>query len=47
VQWTVDAAKGFSKGKNSVFNGKTLTGKAVCTIVGGRVRYRDGQVLRP
>jgi dihydroorotase len=39
-EWTVDAAKGFSKGKNCIFNGKTLTGRAVCTIVGGDVKYR-------
>lgn len=43
-EWTVDARNGFSKGKNCVFDGKKLTGRAVCTIVGGRVRYRDGKI---
>jgi dihydroorotase len=42
-EWTVDARKGFSKGKNCIFDGKKLTGKAVCTIVGGRIKYRDGK----
>jgi dihydroorotase len=44
-EWTVDADKRFSKGKNCVFNGKKLTGRAVCTIVGGRVKFRDGRIL--
>ncbi|NCC21546.1 MAG: dihydroorotase [Alphaproteobacteria bacterium] len=43
--WVPDSRKhSFSKGKNCVFNGKPLTGKAVCTISGGRIRYRDGKV---
>jgi dihydroorotase len=45
-EWTVDAAKGFSKGKNCVFDGKKLTGRAVCTIVGGRIKFRDGEIIR-
>ncbi len=44
-KWTVDARAGFSKGKNCVFDGKQLTGKAEITIVGGRVKYRDGKIL--
>jgi dihydroorotase len=44
-EWTVDVNKRFSKGKNCVFNGKKLTGKAVCTIVGGVVKYRDGKII--
>jgi dihydroorotase len=44
-EWTVDATKGFSKGRNCVFDGKTLTGKAVCTIVGGKIKYRDGKIV--
>lgn len=43
-KWTVDGSKGFSKGHNCVFNGKTLTGKAVITIVGGVIKYRDGEI---
>lgn len=44
-EWVVDAAKGFSKGRNCIFDGKKLTGKAVMAIVGGRLCYKDGQVL--
>lgn len=44
-EWTVDARQSFSKGRNCVFDGKKLTGKAVTTITGGRVRYRDGAVV--
>lgn len=43
-EWIVDAHKGFSKGKNCVFHGKRLTGRTVCTIVGGRVKFRDGKI---
>jgi dihydroorotase len=44
-EWTVDAKKSFSKGKNSVWNGKTLTGKALYTIVGGSVRFENGSIV--
>jgi dihydroorotase len=44
-EWTVDAAQSFSKGRNCVFHGKKLTGRAACTIVGGRVKFRDGKIV--
>lgn len=44
--WTVDEKKFFSKGKNSPYIGKKLTGKAVYTIVGGVVKYKEGKVQR-
>lgn len=44
LQWVVDGKAGFSKGKNCVFDGKKLTGRAVTTIVGGRVKYANGQI---
>lgn len=40
-EWTVDVEKFASKSKNSPFNGRKVKGKAVMTIVEGRVRYRD------
>lgn len=43
-QWVVDSYQGFSKANNCIFNGKTLTGKAEYTIVGGKVKYQKGQV---
>ena len=43
--WVVDEKKFFSKGKNSPFIGKKLTGKPVYTIVGGRVMFDDGKIV--
>ncbi|HWF92620.1 MAG TPA: amidohydrolase family protein, partial [Terriglobales bacterium] len=39
-KWTYDAARSASKSHNSPFDGWQLTGKAVATIVGGRIVYR-------
>jgi dihydroorotase len=38
--WTVDASRFRSKGRNTPYGGRTLTGYAVATIVGGRQVYR-------
>ncbi|MCB1537380.1 MAG: dihydroorotase [Rhodospirillales bacterium] len=43
--WVVDARESFSKGKNCVFDGKKLTGKAEYTIVGGRVKFAGGSIV--
>ena len=37
--WTYDPAKGYSKSRNSPWVGQTLTGRAIATIVGGRLVY--------
>ena len=42
ASWRVDAATFRSKSVNSPFQGWTLQGRAVVTIVGGRVKYRLG-----
>ncbi len=39
--WTIDCTLFRSRGKNSPFHGRAVKGKAVMTIVGGMVRYRD------
>lgn len=39
--WTVDKNKFFSKGRNTPFDGWRLTGKAVLTMVDGRIVYSD------
>lgn len=39
-EWVVDPQAFLSKGRNSPWRSKTLTGRATCTIVGGRVVYR-------
>jgi dihydroorotase len=37
LEWTVDASLFQSKSKNTPFNGWKLKGKAIQTIVGGRL----------
>jgi dihydroorotase len=39
--WTFDVKKSRSKSQNSPFHGRQMTGKAVTTIVGGRIVYED------
>jgi len=39
--WTVDVNKFRSKGKNNPFHGRKLRGKAVLTMMGGKVTFRD------
>jgi dihydroorotase len=38
-KWTFDAAQSLSKSKNTPFDGWSFTGRAVVTIVGGKVIY--------
>jgi dihydroorotase len=40
-KWTFDVTKSLSKSRNSPFHGWELTGKAVATIVGGKVVHED------
>jgi dihydroorotase len=40
-EWIVDRGLFRSRGKNTPFHNWTLKGKAVLTIVGGEIRYRD------
>ncbi len=40
-RWTFDSAKSRSLSRNTPFDGWHLTGKAVTTIVGGRIVYRE------
>jgi dihydroorotase len=46
AEWTVDPDQFLSKGRNSPYRGKRLTGRATCTIVGGRIVFRDGKGVR-
>jgi dihydroorotase len=43
ISWKVDVNTFRSKSVNSPFHGWTLQGRAVATIVAGRVKYRLGQ----
>ncbi|MEP6494749.1 MAG: dihydroorotase [bacterium] len=40
VSWLVEPTKFKTKGRNTPYAGKTLQGRAICTIVGGRVIHR-------
>lgn len=44
-KWVVDPKKFYSKGKNCVFNGKTLFGKAQTVIVGGAIKMRNEEMI--
>lgn len=44
-EWIVDPAESESKGKNCVFKGKKLKGKAVHVIVGGEVKMKDEEIV--
>ena len=44
-KWKVDASSFYSKGRNCPFNGWELYGKAILTIVAGRIVAKDGVVM--
>jgi dihydroorotase len=44
-EWTVNSKELESKGKNSVFNGKKLQGKAQVVIRGGEVKLENGTIV--
>ena len=39
LEWTYDASRSRSRSRNTPFNGRTMKGAAVATIVGGRLVY--------
>jgi dihydroorotase len=41
LPWTVDVRQFKSKSRNSPFDGRKMTGRAVMTIVGGEIKYRE------
>lgn len=45
-EWTVDPSKFESKGKNCVFKGKKLKGKAMHAIVGGEIKMQDEKIIQ-
>jgi dihydroorotase len=40
--WTIDKYKFYSKSRNTPFHGRKVTGRAVATIVGGRIVWQLG-----
>ncbi|HEU4878910.1 MAG TPA: dihydroorotase, partial [Gemmatimonadaceae bacterium] len=43
MRWEVDAAEFLTKGRNTPYSGMTLTGRAICTLVGGSIVHRLGK----
>ena len=40
AEWTIDVSRFRSKGRNCPFDGMAVTGRVVCTIVGGEIKYQ-------
>jgi dihydroorotase len=45
-KWKVDANRFYSKGRNCPFDGWELHGKAILTIVAGRIVAKEGLIIR-
>ncbi|BBB93385.1 MAG TPA: dihydroorotase [Methylomusa anaerophila] len=45
LEWTVDSSKFYTRGRHTPFDGKKLKGKAVTTIVNGKIIMKNGKVL--
>jgi dihydroorotase len=43
--WTYDSARHFSKSRNTPWEGQPMVGRAVYTLVDGRVVYRHGELV--
>jgi len=46
TKWKVDSNSFYSKGRNCPFNGWELYGKAILTIVAGRIVAKDGKITQ-
>jgi dihydroorotase len=46
-EWTIDPSEFHSKSRNCPFKGWKVQGRAVCTIVGGQIRYGLGPFAPP
>ena len=40
-EWTVDPSRFFTKGRNTPYAGRTLTGVVACTLVDGRIVHNS------
>ena len=45
LEWTVDPKKFYTRGTHSPFAGRKLKGRAVLTMVDGRIVMRDGVIV--
>jgi dihydroorotase len=46
LEWEVNPMQFYSKGKNSVFGGMKVFGKATDVIVGGEIKYSNGKLIK-
>lgn len=46
IKWKVNVDEFYSKGRNCPFNGWTLEGKAIMTIVNGKIVMKDGLIVK-
>ncbi|HEY2849822.1 MAG TPA: dihydroorotase [Gemmatimonadaceae bacterium] len=42
-EWTVEPSRFFTKGRNTPYTGRTLTGVVACTLVDGRIVHNSGR----
>ena len=47
TRWKIDKTKFYSKSRNTPFHGRSVKGRAVATVVGGRVVWRKLEVREP
>lgn len=45
-KWTIDASKFYSKSRNCPFDGWEVQGKAIMTIIGGRIIMKEGEIIK-
>lgn len=43
-EWTIDKTAFYSKGKNTPFDGYKTKGKVYCTVLDGKVVYKEGEI---
>jgi dihydroorotase len=44
ARWTVDATRFFSKSRNTPFHGRAVLGRVTHTVVGGAIKFRNGEI---
>ncbi len=45
IEWVIDVDKFYSKSRNCPYHGWAVRGKAVVTIVSGKIAYRDDEII--
>lgn len=47
LEYSIDPQEFFSRGKNTPFGGRSVKGKVLLTMVGGRIVFRNGELVFP